>query len=159
MAKKVKKYKLKKAEEEREEDNSVFMGKYARSPRRERTPEEIKEYKRLALFLVGWVILVASVYFAFVQLENEAAMSAVMFTYLILGAVFFLVWMILNGGVKKIDVTKYEKPEEMGYDEFCALLEKLKERQRKSKYFLILSMPFIMVLLVDYLIIIWGKNY
>ena len=158
MPKNTKKYRIKKIKEETDEDNSVFTGKYARSPRRERTPEEKKEYKRLALFLVGWVALVASVYFAFVKLENEAMMSAVMLSYLILGAVFFLLWVVFNGGVKKNDVTKYEKPDEMGYDEFCVFIEKLKERQRKAKYFLILFMPFIMVMLVDYLIIIWNPE-
>jgi len=37
----------------------------------------------------------------------------------------------------------------MGYDEYCGILEKLKERQRKAKYFLILFIPFIVVMLAD----------
>ena len=153
-----KKYKAKKRkdQEEQERENS-FIGKYARSPRRERTPEEKKEYKKIALFLVGWFILVASVYFTVVRLENEAVMGGVMLAYLILGAAFFLLWLVFNGGFKKFDASKYEKPDEMGYDEFCRIIDKLKARQKKSKYFLVVFMPFFMVMLIDYVIIVWSR--
>ena len=151
MAKK--KYKVKKEKEQ--EDYSRFVGKYARSPRRERTPEEKKEYKKLALFLLIWSVFIASLYFAFVRLENETVMFVVMLVYLILGMALFFVWLVFNGGFKKVDVTKYEKPDDMGYYEFCKFIDKIKERQRKSKYFLILFMPFIVVMLVDYLLIRW----
>ena len=148
MAKKHKKYKIKKKEEQEEENSpySRFLGKYAQSPRRERTPEEKKEYKKLALFLFVWIIFVASVYYACVQLE----FAPVMPIYTIAGVVLFVVWLIYNGGFKKIDVAKYEKPVEMGYDEFCRFIDKLKERQRKAKYFLILFIPFIVVMLADW---------
>jgi len=175
LPKKIKKYRAKRKnepEDDKENENeepksSGFFGKYARMPRRERTPEQKKEYKKLAAFLFGWCSFVAAVYILFVQIElNNLAyldsagaepefpmMGVVMLAYLILGAALFLVWLIFNGGFKKIDVSKYEKPEDMGYDEFCKFTDKLKERQRKSKYFLILFMPFIIVLLVDWWII------
>ena len=157
MAKNKKRYKVKKAKEQEQEQNqkdtvySRFIGEYARSKsqKRERTPDEKKEYKKIALFLVGWVILVASVYYACVQLEFELIMPI----YTVLGVVLFFVWLIYNGGFKKVDVDKYEKPVEMGYDEFYRFIEKLKERQRKAKYFLILFIPFIIVMLVDWWII------
>jgi predicted nucleic acid-binding Zn ribbon protein len=63
--------------------------------------------------------------------------------------------MIFNGGLQKFDAAKYEKPDDMGYDEFCKILEKLKERHRQSKYFMIVFMPFFMVFLIDYLLIKW----
>ena len=72
---------------------------------------------------------------------------------LLIGAALFLVWLVFNGGFKKIDVTKYEKPDDMGYDEFCRFIDKLKERQRQAKYFFILFLPFIVVLLIDLWII------
>jgi len=151
LAKKNKKYKIKKKEEQEEENSpySRFIGKYGQSPRKERTPEEKKEYTKLALFLFGWIILVASVYFVCVQLE----FAPVMPIYTVLGVALFFVWLIYNGGFKKIDVTKYEKPDEMGYDEFFRFIDKLKERQRKAKYFLILFIPFLVVMLVDLYII------
>ena len=148
MAKK--KYKLKKRKEQEQEPLPV-------RGRRERTPEEIKEYKKIALFLVGWFILVASVYFAFVQLESEPVMNVVFITYITLGVVFFLFWMVFNGGVKKFDASRYEKPDDMGYDEFCRILDILKKRQKKSKYFMVIFMPFFMVMLIDLLIIIWSS--
>ena len=165
MAKNKKKYKIKKGKEQEQEEekqeNSVysrFVGEYGRSAKRERTPEEKKEYKKLALFLVGWIILVASVYYAGVQFEqlyweSHEITEGIPYTtliYTILGVVLFFVWLIYNGGFKKIDVTKFEKPDEMGYDEFCRFIDKLKERQRKAKYFLILFIPFVVVLLVDW---------
>ena len=152
-----KKYKAKKRKEEEQKQENNFIGKYASSPRRERTPEEKKEYKKLALYFAGWFVLVASVYFAFVQVENEAIMYGVMLSYVILGIIFFLFWMVFNGGLKKFDETSYEKPEEMGYDEFCGIIDKLKQRQKKSKYFMIVFMPFFMVMLIDYIIIVWVK--
>jgi len=166
-------------DEEEEQENlsySRFVGKYARSPRKERTPEEKKEYAKLALFLVGWTILLAAVYMVFVRIENnnyedyinifgtnEGYKMSVMFTvvlyvYLIAGVSLFFVWLIFNGGFKKVDVTKYEKPDEMGYDEFCGFIDKLKKRQKKAKYYLVLFMPFIIILLVDFVMIFWGDK-
>ena len=171
MPKKIKKYKAKKKKDaeidKNEESASSGFDRYGRPPRRERTPEEKKEYKKLALMLIVWWTLVASVYYMFVQIENGklksfeetgaepefSMMFAVMLVYLILGAALFLVWLIYNGGFKKIDVTKYEKPDDMGYDEFCRFIGKLKERQKKAKYILILFLPFILVLLMDWWII------
>ena len=151
MAEKSKKYKIKKAKEETKIEGQ----------KRIRTPEEKREYKKLAIFLLLWIILVFSSYFAFVQYceqtENETVIAVVMPVYAGLGIIFFLLWMIFNGGLKKFDVTKYEKPEEMGYDEFCKILEKLKERHRQSKYFMVVFMPFFMVFLIDYLLIKWIK--
>lgn len=156
-----KKYKVKKAkEQEQDEENnedsaySRFHGSYARSPRRERPPEQKREYKKLALFLLVWSVFVSSVYYACVQLEFYPVMPIYTFT----GFALFIVWLIFNGGFKKIDIEKFEKPEEMGYDEYCLRIEKLKERQRKSKYFLILFLPFLVAMLVDLLIMIWSPK-
>jgi len=156
-------------EEQRKKENSPysrFIGEYGRSQRKERTPEEKKEYRKLALFLVAWTILLASFYVMGIQIEQlywnnqpfipDTVIPVTSLIYLILGAVFFFIWLIFNGGFKKIDVTKFEKPDDMGYDEFCKFIDKLKERQRKSKYFLILFLPFIIILLMDYLIMVWG---
>ena len=175
MAKSKKKYKLKKAKEEEPEDStySQFVGKYGQSERKTRTPEEKKEYAKLALFLIGWTILLATVYMVFVQIEDanykriietgeEYKMSVmfivVLFAYLIAGVSLFFVWLIFNGGFKKIDLANYERPDEMGYDEYCKIIEKLKERQRKAKYYLVLFLPFIMILLVDYVMMFWGDK-
>jgi predicted nucleic acid-binding Zn ribbon protein len=151
-----KKYKLKKAPEEEKEDStsSRFIGKFGQSPRKERTPEERKEYKKLALYLVGWTILLTAIYMTCVTLEFRPVMPI----YTIAGGVFFIVWLIFNGGFKKPDYTQYEKPDEMGYDEYCTLLDKLKERQRKAKYFMVLFLPFFLIMLVDYVIIFWGDK-
>ena len=143
-----KKFKIKKESREQEQENigSRFVGKYGSSPRKKRTPEQIKEYKKLALFLVGWAILVASVYYACVRLEFRPILPI----YMIAGAALFCVWLVFNGGFKKIDVDKYEKPDEMGYDAFCDFIAKLKERQRKAKYIMILFMPFFVVMILDW---------
>ena len=156
MPKKVKKYKVKKDKEKDEQPensfSSRFMSKYSQSPRRERTPEDKKEYRKLALFLFGWTILVGAVYILCLSLRFEPIMPI----YTITGAVLFLVWLVFNGGFKKVDVSKYEKPDEMGYDEFCKFIDKLKARQKKAKYFLILFMPFILSMLIDYIAMVWG---
>jgi len=163
LPKKLKKYKAKRKKdpEKEEQPHSGFIGKYARSPRRrERTPEEKKEYKKLALLLLGWLVLVASVYFTGIQIEQahwerNQITEGIPFTPLICfiaGIALFFVWLIFNGGFKKIDVTQYEKPDEMGYDEYCAIIDKIKERQKKAKYYLILFFPFFVVLLVDWYI-------
>jgi len=157
LPKKYKKYKLKRKKEPEPEEittaTSKFLGKYAQSQRKRRTPEEKKEYKKLALFLLVWSSFVGSVYYAVVQLENESLMLGVMIAYQVIAVALFLIWLIYNGGFKKIDVEKYEKPDDMGYDEFCNFIDKLKERQRKAKYLLILFIPFIVVLLMDWWII------
>ena len=119
MPKKIKKYKAKrKTEPEKEEPaTSGFFGKYAgRPPRKERTPEQKKEYKRLAVFLVGWWSFVAAVYILFVQIESNkleyldsigaepeySLMFGVMLAYVILGVVLFFAWLVCNGGFKKV---------------------------------------------------------
>ena len=152
MPKKTKKYRIKKAEAGKNQTEA---------PGRDRTPEEKREYKKLALFLAVWVVFVFSAYFAFVryceQNEDGFLMSVVMPVYLGLGVVFFFLWMVHNGGLKKFDAARYEKPDDMGYDEFCKILEKLKGRHRQSKYFMVVFMPFFMVFLIDYLMIKWIK--
>lgn len=157
MPKYKKKYKLKRIRDDEEPEvspNSRFVGKYGQSPRKERTPEEKREYKKLALYLIGWTIILATVYMTCVMLEFRP----IMLIYTIAGGALFLVWLIFNGGFKQIDVTKYEKPDEMGYDEYCRIIDKLKERQRKAKYYLILFLPFLLIMLVDYVIIFWGDK-
>ena len=151
MPKKNQKYKLKRTKKEKEDE------KPPAGEKRRRTPEEIKEYKKLAVFLFGWLILVAALYIACIQIEEahwvknqlSEGIPVTPLVYTIVGAALFLVWLIYNGGFKKIDFTQYEKPDEMGYDEYYGILEKLKERQRKAKYFLILFIPFIVVMLAD----------
>jgi len=145
LPKKYKKSKKKKTDELDELDELEEIKEKFPRIKRERSPEEKREYKRLALFLVGWLVFVASLYVMFVQIEeaywirNEMTegVPVTALVYIILGAVLFFVWLIFNGGFKKIDVTKYEKPDDMGFDEFCRFIDKLKERQRKAKYFLI----------------------
>ncbi|MCL2814256.1 MAG: hypothetical protein FWD23_06625, partial [Oscillospiraceae bacterium] len=135
MAKaKRKKFKMKK-----EEENLP----YGRLPKKKRTPEQINEYKKLGLLLVGWAILTASVYIVCVRFEFYPILPIYTFG----GAALFFVWLIFNGGFKKIDLEKIEKPDEMGYDEFCKFIDKLKERQRKAKYFLVLFFPFLVIML------------
>jgi len=140
-----KQFRKRKEESQKEEE---FVGKYVRPPKKERTPEQIKEYKKLGLLLVGWAILAASVYMVCVQLEFYPIMPIYTFG----GAALFLTWLIFNGGFKKIELDKIEKPEEMGYDEFCRFIDKLKERQRKAKYFLALFLPPLVIMLVDWYI-------
>ena len=89
-----------------------------------------------------------------VRLEFEPVMPI----YTGLGLILFIVWAVYNGGFKKIDADNLEKPEETSYEEFCAFTAKLKERQRKSKYFLILFIPFPMIMLMDYVIFVWGER-
>jgi len=151
MPKKIHKYKLKKAKKDKEEEKPAIREK------RRRAPEEIKEYKKLAIFLIGWLVFVAAVYIACLQIEEahwvknqiSEGIPITPLVYMIVGFALFLVWLVYNGGFKKIDYTQYEKPDEMGYDEYCGILDKLKERQRKAKYFLILFIPFIVVMLAD----------
>ena len=160
MAKKNKKYKIKKSEkkenEEKDSPQSKFIGEYARSPRKERTPEQKKEYIKLAVILFGTLILAAIIYFTFVLLENETLWLIVMTSYSIIGIVFLLLWVIFNGGLKKFDPDSFEKPAGMGYDEFCEFIETAKERNRKSKYFFALSMPFFIVIIIDFILLYWG---
>ncbi|MCL1794794.1 MAG: hypothetical protein FWG34_13105 [Oscillospiraceae bacterium] len=149
MAKK-KKFKLKK-EEQNEENISPyarFVGKYGQSQKRKRTPEQISEYKKLALLLVGWSILAASAYIVCIQFEFYPILPIYTFG----GAALLILWLVFNGGFKKIDLDKIEKPDEMGYDEFCKFIDKLKERQKKAKYLLAFFLPLLVIMLVDWYI-------
>ena len=152
MAKTYRKFKKKK--QPAEETPAIQKYKYGQAPKKARTSEEKREYLKLFLYLVGWVIFTTAVYMVCVRLNFEP----IMLIYTILGAVLFLIWLVFNGGFKKIDLDKYEKPDDMGYDEFCAFIDKLKERQKKSKYFLILFIPFPLIMLADYIIIVWGDK-
>ncbi|MCL2099857.1 MAG: hypothetical protein FWH24_05435 [Oscillospiraceae bacterium] len=123
-------------------------------PQRVKTPDEKREYLKLFLFLITWVIFLSAVYMVCLQLEFEPVMPV----YTGLGAVLFFVWVIYNGGVKKIDTEKMEKPEETSYEEFCAFVDKLKTRQKKAKYILVLFIPFPVIMLADYVIMVWGER-
>ena len=145
-----KRFKIKDDENKPEENSPYarFIGKYGQSPKKKRTPEQIKEYKKIALLLVGWAILAASAYIVCIRLEFYPILPI----YTFAGAALFIVWLVCNGGFKKIDLEKIEKPDEMGYDEFCKFIDKLKERQRKAKYFLVLFFPLLVIMLLDWYI-------
>ena len=132
-------------------DNSGFFGDRTR---RERTPSEQREYLKLFLMLVTWIILLSAIYMVCIQLEFEYILPI----YLILGVIFFIAWLVHNGGFKKIDIEQIEKPEETSYEEFTKFINQLKDRQRKAKYFLILFLPFFMIMLMDYTIMVWGER-
>ena len=149
MPKSKKRYKVRKKPQPTE--NPGFFGD---RPKKERSPQEQREYLKLFLFMVTWVIFLSGVYMVCNRLEFEPVFPV----YTGLGVVLFFVWFIYNGGFKKPDVDKIEKPEETSYEDFCAFIDKLKERQRKAKYFLILFIPFPMIMLVHYVIIVWGAK-
>jgi len=150
-----KKYRrFKKKKEQAEEASVVKKYKYGESPKKEHTAEEKREYRKLMLYLIGWVIITAGIYMTCVKLEFKYILPV----YEGLGIILFFVWLVFNGGFKKPDLEKYEKPDDMGYDEFCKFIDKLKARQKKSKYFLILFIPFPLIMLIDYVIIVWGDN-
>ena len=158
MPKDKKKYKAKKKPHSANDDinnsqsdNGGFFGDRVR---RERTPEELREYGKLFLMLVGWIILLAAIYMVCIQLE----FAYILPIYLILGVVFFFVWLVYNGGFKKMDLEKIEKPKETSYEEFIVFMNRLKERQRKAKYFLIVFLPFFLIMLMDYTIMAWGER-
>jgi len=167
MPKDKKKYKVKKKPHSSEDnidntngnannvDNKAGGGRFfGNRERRERTPEELREHLKLFLLLVTWIILLSGVYMVCIQLE----FAYILPIYLILGTIFFFVWLIYNGGFKKFDFENIEKPEETSYEEFTAFINRLKERQRKAKYFLILFIPFFIVMLMDYTIMAWGER-
>lgn len=122
--------------------------------RREVTPEQKKEYLKLFIFLLLWSLLLTAIYMTCIRLEFEP----IMLIYTAAGGILFLVWLIFNGGVRKIDISKYEKPPEMGYDEFHSFTEKLRERQKRAKIWMVLYMPFLFILAIDYIIIIWSSK-
>ena len=158
MPKDKKKYKAKKKPHSTNDDiNNEQTGSdgfFGDRVRRERTPEEMREYGKLFLMLVGWIILLSAIYMVAIQLE----FAYILPIYLIFGVVFFFVWLVYNGGFKKLDIEKIEKPEETSYEEFIVFINRLKERQRKAKYFLIVFLPFFLIMLMDYTIMAWGER-
>jgi hypothetical protein len=149
MPKDKKKYKFQK-KPQAPENTGFFGGRQ----RRNKSPEEMREYLKLFLFLITWSIFLSGIYMVCIRLWFEP----IMLVYSILGAALFIVWVFYNGGFKKIDFEQIEKPEEESYEEFCAFVGKLKERQKKAKYFLILFIPFPMIMLIDYVIIVWSER-
>lgn len=154
MPKDKKRYKIK-DKPQTAQNNPEKDGFFGSRQRRERTPDELREHLKLFLFLITWIIFLSGVYMVCMRIEFEFIMPV----YLILGTVFFFTWLICNGGFKKFDVGSIEKPEETSYEEFTAFINKLRERQRKAKYFLALSIPFPVIMLVDYTIIVWGERF
>jgi hypothetical protein len=158
MPKKYKKYSKKPTEStDSDKDGGNMQAvkrRYGQSPGKERTPEQKREYLKLFLFLCGWFIFVFAIYMSCINLE----FAPILYIYYGLGIALFLVWLIFNGGFKKIDADKYEKPDDMGYDEFCKFIEKLKRRQKRAKYFMILFIPFPCSMLLEYTMMVWGDK-
>lgn len=150
-----KKFKYKKLKSKAEEYNNAKRGGFfSDRPKREITPEQKKEYLHLFLYLMLWLVLTSSVYMTCLTLEFFPIVPV----YAVLSLVLFIVYVYFNGGVKRIDPAKFEKPDDMGYDEFQSILDKIRGRHKRSKYFLILFIPFPMILLMDYVIIVWGEK-
>lgn len=110
-----------------------------------------KENIYLFLVFIAWLILCAGIYITAVYFEFKP----IMIIYSVAGVVLFICYYFANGGIKRRDFSDMEKPPEMGYDEFHTLLEHLKKRQHYTKYLFAAFIPFPMVLLCDYMIIVW----
>jgi len=150
-----KKFKYRRLKEKEDDDNNKKSGGFfADRPKREITPEQKKEYLRLFLYFTLWLVLTSSIYITCTAFEFFPIVPI----YAVLGLVLFLIYVYFNGGMKKIDPSKFEKPEEMGYDEYETILARIRARHKRSKYFLILFIPFPMILLMDYVIIVWGER-
>ena len=150
-----KKFKYRKLKLKEDDDNNKKKGGYfSDRPKREITPEQKKEYLKLFLYLALWLVLTSSIYMTCMAFE----IFPIVPVYTVLGLALFWIYIYFNGGVKRIDPMKFEKPEDMGYDEFENVLEKIRKRHKRSKYFLILFIPFPMILLMDYVIMVWGER-
>jgi len=150
-----KKFKYRKLREKEDDDSKTKRnGYFADRPKKELTPEKKKEFLHLFLYLVLWLVFTASVYITCTAFEFFPIVPI----YAVTGLILFFVYVYFNGGIKRIDPAKFEKPDDMGYDEFENILERIRYRQKRSKYFLILFIPFPMILLMDYVIIVWGDK-
>ena len=133
---------------------SENVGYFGKRQKPAKTVAQSREHLKLFLFMITWIIILTGIYMLCIQLEFEP----VMLVYTVLGVILFFVWFFYNGGFRKIEPEKMEKPEDESYESFCEFIEKLKERQRKAKYFLILFIPFPMIMLIDFTIIVWGER-
>ena len=109
-----------------------------------------RKLKLLAL-LIGWLIFLSSVYMT----ANTFEFAPVMFVYMGLSVILFLAFYIMNGGLRRIDLSTIEKPPEVGYDDFQNFINYLKRRQEKAQYIFIAFVPFPVILMVDYMILYW----
>ncbi len=65
--------------------------------------------KQTVLYLIIWFILVAAIYYLPVYLQNPAFSFAVMLLYAVLGILLFIVFLLVNGGVRPIIDKEHEK--------------------------------------------------
>ena len=105
------------------------------------------------LMLAVWSIVVAGVYMACVQLEA----GWILYVYYAAAIIFFGIFMYLNGGFVPRKIEDMEKPPEMGFDVFQRQLDEIKAKKEKAKLFLVLFLPFLFVMAIDYVIIVWSK--
>ena len=129
-------------------------GYFGNRERRERTQDEAREYLKLFLFMITWIIFLTGVYMAGNQLEFWPIFPI----YAGLGLALFIVWLIYNGGFRKIDTEQLEKPEDVSYEEFVAFVANIKARQKRAKYFLVLFIPFPMIMLTHGVILDWAER-
>ena len=76
----------------------------------------------------------------------------IFFSYMGIGVILFFVFFFMNGGLRKKDLSKIQKPPEMGYDEFQSILNYFQKRQEKAQYVFVAFIPFPVIILVDYFI-------
>ena len=103
------------------------------------------------LMLCVWSVFLAGVYMYAVSIE----LWAVTHVYAISGGLLFVAYYFTNGGFGRRDYGAIERPEDMSDAEYRELIEKLKQRQKLAKYFLVGFIPFVFIVCIDYLVILW----
>ena len=136
------------------EENTVKKSGFFDSgrERKTRSPEEKRESLRFIGLLVCWGVFLTVVYVLFISVFDSLI---ILHIYAAAAVLLFIAYFFANGGIARRDFDDMERPDNISEQEFKHFRENLKKRKKLAKLFFVGFIPFVFIICIDYLILIW----
>ena len=121
------------------------MSQRPNTPKKPLSPDAVKQ---AALLLVNTLILIA-IYFGTQNIGQPIISMIVTGAYWLILAVLGIIYIIYNRAFSRKGITVDMLPDSWSYEEKCEYVEDAKRRLEKSKWMLIVIIPFMLTVLVD----------
>ena len=118
-------------------------------PPKEKKPASPEAKKQFVIIVVMTVVLLVLYYGIMAAFPTEIVTKAVMLAYMVVFAVLLVSYLAYNRGFVNKDVTEDMLPDEWSEEKKKAFVEGNKSRAEKSRWMLVLIIPFIVVFMAE----------
>ena len=105
--------------------------------------------------LTLWAAVAAVPYIISVSSQNLLFYKIISMTYMIAGCLLFVAYLLVNGGVGRIDTDNIPRPDGMDDDAYAAHVGRVHRRKKYGQWIMIAALPLICIPLIDLVLMLW----